>query len=164
MKNNIDGVVIRTYKPEDIDYIIKRHREIYDIEYGFGSEFGDYVEKYVNEFNEKHDDTKENIWVAEMKGKPVGVIALVRADEISAMLRWFLIEPEMRGKGLGHRLMETFMNFCREKDYKHVFLWTVDKLKVARHLYSKYGFKLTETKVNDSWGNHIIEERWDLHL
>lgn len=80
------------------------------------------------------------------------------------MLRWFLIEPEMRGKGLGHRLMETFMNFCREKDYKHVFLWTVDKLKVARHLYSKYGFKLTETKVNDSWGNHIIEERWDLHL
>lgn len=113
--NNIDDVLIRTYKPVDIDYIIKRHREIYYKEYGFGSQFGDYVEKYVNEFNKKHDDTKENIWIAESKGK-------------------------------------------------HVFLWTVDKLQTARHLYSKYGFKLRETKVNNSWGENIIEERWDLYI
>jgi len=148
--NNIDDAVIRIYKPEDIDYIIKRHREIYYKEYGFGPEFGDYVEKYVNEFNKKHDDTKENIWIAELKGKQVGVIALVKADEDTVMLRWFLIEPEMRGKGLGHKLMDIFMNFCREEEYKHVFLWTVHKLQTARHLYSKYGFKLTETKLNNS--------------
>lgn len=162
--DNLVDVVVRTYKPEDIAYIIKRHREIYDDEYGFGQEFGYYIEKYVREFDGNHDETQENIWIAEMNGKPTGVIALVRATDAAAQLRWFLIEPEMRGKGLGRKLMDRIMDFCNEKNYKHVFLWTVDKLEAARHLYKSYGFNLTEIKENNSWGNNITEERWDLHL
>ena len=35
----LNPVTIRAYEPKDIDYIINRHRELYDAEYGFGSEF-----------------------------------------------------------------------------------------------------------------------------
>jgi N-acetylglutamate synthase-like GNAT family acetyltransferase len=159
------SVLIRSYHKDDVDYIIDRHRELYDKEYGFSSEFVDYVEKYVKEFDKSHDETKENIWIAETGGKRVGMIALVKAAEDTAQLRWFLIEPEMRGKGLGHRLMKTLIDFSKEKGYRHVFLWTVDILKAARHLYEYYGFKLTETVKNDVWtGDVILEERWDLEL
>ncbi|HOO12039.1 MAG TPA: hypothetical protein PK684_03695 [Bacillota bacterium] len=66
----MDGpVLIRSYKKEDIDYIIERHRELYDKEYGFSSEFVDYVEKYVKEFDKGHDEARENIWIAEADGK-----------------------------------------------------------------------------------------------
>lgn len=66
----MDGpVLIRSYKKEDIDYIIERHRELYDKEYGFSSEFVDYVEKYVKEFDKDHDEARENIWIAEADGK-----------------------------------------------------------------------------------------------
>jgi len=157
-------VMIRTYRPEDLDYIITRHREVYGAEYGFNSVFGDYVEEYVRKFNECHDSTKENIWVAEEKGKPVGVIALVRVDDNTAQLRWFLVEPEMRGRGLGHRLMRTAIGFCKEKGYKHVYLLTVDILETARHLYRHYGFNLTHTEANASWGRKLYEERWDMFL
>jgi N-acetylglutamate synthase-like GNAT family acetyltransferase len=161
-----DGsLLIRSYRKDDVDYIIDRHRELYDKEYGFSSDFVDYVEKYVKEFDKNHDETKENIWIAEAGGKRVGMIALVKAAEDTAQLRWFLIEPEMRGKGLGHRLMKTLIDFSKEKGYKHIFLWTVDILKAARHLYKYYGFKLTETVENDVWTDDVIlEERWDLEL
>jgi N-acetylglutamate synthase-like GNAT family acetyltransferase len=165
-KEHMDGsILIRSYKKEDIDYIIERHRELYDKEYGFSSEFVDYVEKYVKEFDKNHDEARENIWIAEADGKRVGMIAIVKAGDETAQLRWFLIEPEMRGKGLGHRLMKTVIDFCKEKGYRHVFLWTADILAAARHLYQVYGFALTETVPNDTWTDDVInEERWDLHL
>lgn len=163
----LDGicpVTIRTYEPQDLEYIINRHRELYDLEYGFGSEFSDYVEKYVLKFDEHHDESKENIWIAEAEGKPIGMIAIVSVDASTAQLRWFLIEPHMRGIGLGYKLMKTAVDFCREKNYKHVFLWTVSILEAARSLYKHFSFKLTESKANESWGEHLMEERWDLEL
>lgn len=161
----VSPVKIRRFESEEIEHIIKRHRELYDLEYGFSSSFGDYVEKTVREFAKNHDESRENIWVAEDHGKVAGEIAIVRVDEDTAQLRWFLIEPEMRGKGLGHELMKTVVDFCKEKNYKHVFLWTVNILGAARHLYKSYGFKLTETQENSTWCKEVInEERWDLEL
>jgi DNA-binding MarR family transcriptional regulator/GNAT superfamily N-acetyltransferase len=160
-----EPIKVRTYKPEDIEYIIKRHRELYKNEYGFTSEFGDYVEKYVIEFDKYHDEIRENIWIAEVSGRPVGVIAIVKVDEFTAQLRWFLIEPEMRSKGLGHKLLQIAIDFCKEKNYKKVLLWTVDKLVTARHLYSSYGFTLTASEENRTWTSDVIkEERWDFIL
>lgn len=161
---SINPVTIRSYRKEDLGYIIGRHRALYASEYGFSSEFSDYVEKYVLKFDEHHDPDKENIWIGEADGKPVGMIALVRIDDVTAQLRWFLIEPEMRGMGLGHMLMDTVMNFCKEKGYTHVFLWTVNILEAARALYSRFGFQLTESKANYTWNGNLLEERWDLYM
>ncbi|KUO70420.1 MAG: hypothetical protein APF77_15685 [Clostridia bacterium BRH_c25] len=162
MNNNL--ITIRTYKQGEAEYIINRHRELYESEYGFGSVFSDYVEKYVHKFDKHHDENKENIWIAEADGKPVGMIAIVKADELTAQLRWFLIEPDMRGFGLGYKLVKTVIDFCREKEYKHVFLLTISILEAARSLYKRFGFELTESKANDDWGRHLTEERWDLDL
>lgn len=162
--DGINPITIRTYKAKDVEYVINRHRELYGMEYGFKAEFSDYVEKYVLKFEEHHDESKENIWIAEAGGKPVGMIAIVKADDNTAQLRWFLIEPEMRGLGLGYKLMNTVMDFCKQKGYKHVFLWTVSILEAARILYKRFGFELTESKDNDSWGVHLTEERWDMYM
>jgi len=120
----------------------------------------------VLEFNKKHDENKENIWIAELNGKRIGVIAVAKGDnDYAAQLRWFLIEPIMRGKGLGHKLVKTALNFCKEENYKHIFLWTADVLKTARHIYGSYGFKLTETVPNKEWTDkEVLEEKWEMDL
>lgn len=162
---SFNSVKIRNFNFTDIEYIVKSHRDLYKAEYNFTSEFSDYVEIYVNKFNDHYDKTKENIWIAESSGVPVGVIAIVKVDACTAQLRWFLIEAEMRGKGLGSTLMKTAIDFCKEKNYKHVLLWTVNILETARHLYKSFGFNLTESIDNNTWTNHLIkEERWDLYL
>jgi DNA-binding MarR family transcriptional regulator/GNAT superfamily N-acetyltransferase len=168
IKNTLlDGlkpISIRTFTPKDIDYIIDRHRALYEAEFGFTSEFGDYVEEYVKKFMENFDASRETIWIAEENGVSVGVIAIVKADDITAQLRWFLIEPELRGRGLGHKLMNAAVDFSRDEGYKHIFLWTVNILAPARHLYKEHGFSLTEQKEHELWGHHLTEERWDLSL
>lgn len=161
----INPVSIRDFESKDIGYIIDRHRELYEREYGFSPVFGDYVAEAVSKFAAAYDKERENIWIAEAEGETAGVIALVRVDDETAQLRWFLMEPRMRSKGIGHALMKTLMDFCRAKNYSHVFLWTVSLLGAARHLYESYGFRLTETHENNSWSREpITEERWDAYL
>lgn len=162
--DDLNPVTLRAFQSKDIEFIIRRHRDLYEIEYGFNSEFGDYVEEYVLKFNEYHDETREKIWIAEANGTTVGVIAIVKVDDSTAQLRWFLIEPQMRHRGLGHMLMKRAVDFCKEKNYKHILLWTVDVLEAARHLYKSYGFSLTETNKHELWGKYLSEERWDLYL
>ncbi|MDO9509624.1 MAG: GNAT family N-acetyltransferase [Thermovirgaceae bacterium] len=71
-------------------------------------------------------------------------MGVVATDSEPAQLRWFLIEPEFRGFGLGRRLMTTAMDYFREKGFKRVFLWTFDERDATRHLYREYGFLPTE--------------------
>jgi len=164
LTSDINPINIRPFKPKDIDHIIERHMELYSAEYEFDTTFMDYVSEAVYDFVNSYDKDRENIWVAELNGKAIGSIAIVKADNSTAQLRWFLIEPGIRGKGLGKNLMGTVMEFCKEKNYSRVFLWTISNLKAARHLYKYYGFELTETCEHDVWGRHLIEERWDIEL
>lgn len=155
---------IRSFKSKDIDHIIERHMDLYKGEYGFDSTFRGYVSEAIYDFVKSQEKNRENIWVAELNEKVVGSIAIVKVDDSTVQLRWFLIEPDIRGKGLGKQLMTTAIEFCKENNYSKVFLWTISNLKAARHLYKRYGFELTETSEHDIWGKHLIEERWDMQL
>ena len=160
----ISPITIRNFNEADIDYVVSRHRILYEEEYGLSSVFGDYVEIGAHDFISTFDREKECILIPEMNGKPVGSIAIVKSDTGTAQLRYFLLEPETRGRGLGSRLVDMALNFCREKGYKHVFLETISDLETARHIYSSKGFKLTESHENTAWGKTVLSERWDLDL
>lgn len=160
----INPITIRDFSQDDINYVISRHIILYKQEYGLSSAFGDYVKNGVNQFAQHYNKDKECMLIPEMNGQPVGSIVIVKADNETAQLRYFLLEAEVRGRGLGHRLIDMALNFCLEKGYKHVFLETISSLEAARHLYAGKGFTLTKTRKNYSWGNVVLEERWDLNL
>jgi len=164
LSSKLKSINIRTFQPKDIEHILKRHEDLYKAEYGFDSTFVEYVANGIQTFLRKQNKNKENIWVAEYNGIPVGSIAIVKADNFAAQLRWLLIEPEMRGKGLGSKLIKTAISFCKENGYKLIFLWTLSILVDARNLYRRNGFITKETVEHDIWGKYRIEERWDLPL
>jgi peptidyl-dipeptidase Dcp len=82
----------------------------------------------------------------------------------SAQLRYFLIEPEYRGIGLGSKLMNLYMDFLRECGYKASYLWTTHELTTAANLYKRFGFQLTEQKESNAFGKPLQEQRYDLVL
>lgn len=155
-------VAIRMGKPGDLGYIAYRHGVLYTEEYNLDPVF----ERYVLESLMKYADSRQGgeIWVAEADGQVVGFIGLVRIDEETAQLRWFLIEPEFRGIGLGKQLITAALDYCRQKKYKKVFLWTFQGLDVACHLYKSFGFIPTQQAENNIWKQGIMEEKWDLLL
>ena len=153
---------IRTRRPGDAGYIVFRHGVLYEREYELDQVFEKYVLAGLLAFLE--NPAGGEIWLAESEDRIAGFIALVRIDLQTAQLRWFLIEPEFRACGLGRRLMDKLMAFCRQQGYQHIFLWTFQGLDAATHLYEQYGFRLTEEKPNNTWKNQLTEQRWDLKL
>ncbi len=160
MKN----LTIRTeLKPGDIGQIIHLHGKIYGEEYGYGMGFEGYVAESMGEFCKIFEPDKGGVWVCEDGDRMVGFLALVNRDR-SAQLRYFVLEKEYRGKGLGKQLMDRFMDRVSNLNYKHIYLLTSNDLPAAAALYRRYGFALTSEESSDTFGKPVILQRYDLHL
>lgn len=159
------NIKIRPYQEMDIAYVIDRQLSLYESERQFTTEiWKKYLTQGVISLVEKFDSKKDCMFILECDGNAAGCIAITHVQEGVAQLRYFFVEPELRGIGAGTSLLNMALDFCREKGYAHVFLWTVSAQESARMLYKKAGFKLTESSENDTWGVSVLEEKWDLDL
>ena len=161
---SLADVSIRTeLRHGDMGYVIYLHGLLYGKEYNYGIQFESYVAKGLHEFYENYDPKRSRVWVCEHKqsGKMIGFLLLMDRGD-AAQLRYFLIEPEYRGIGLGSKLMNLYMDFMRECGYKKSYLWTTNELHPAISLYKKFGFTLTEEKESTAFGKPLTEQRYDL--
>ncbi|MCF6245724.1 MAG: helix-turn-helix domain-containing GNAT family N-acetyltransferase [Desulfobacula sp.] len=155
---------LRSHRSGDIGYITYRHAIFYSQAHGFDTSFDAYVATGLSEFVMQYDSQKEHLWVAEDGQIPVGSIAIVNTGENVAQLRWFLIEPTVQGNGLGKKMLDEALKFCKRQNYQKIILWTVSNLDAARHLYGQSGFQLTTTRTHQIWGQELTEELWEIHL
>jgi GNAT superfamily N-acetyltransferase len=159
-----EAFTLRTHlKPGDVGTVVRLHGLIHAAECGFDPTFEAYVAAPLADFV-RRASPRERLWLAERDGRVVGCIAIVASSDEVAQLRWFLVDPAARGAGLGRRLLDESLAFCREKGYASVVLWTVDSLKAAAHLYRAVGFAKTEEKPGRMWGVDVVEEKYELRL
>ena len=157
-------ILIRTdVRPGDIGAVVQMHGLIYASEYGFNSRFEAYVAGPLSEFVLKNSP-RERLWIAERECKLVGCVAIVEAGDHVAQLRWYLVDPAIRGTGLGSRLLNQALGFCREAGYRSVMLWTVRALVGAARLYQTAGFRKVEQAPGNDWGVEVMEEKYELQL
>jgi len=161
---SLDDIFIRTeLQPGDIGYVIHMHGRLYGKEYDYGVQFETYVAKGLCEFYEKYVPQRNHVWICEHNNRMIGFLLLMDRGQ-TAQLRYFLIEPEYRGIGLGSKLLKLYMGFLRECGYKSSYLWTTHELETAASLYRRLGFQLSEEKVSTSFGKPLREQRYDLIL
>lgn len=161
-KISLDDISIRTeLRPGDIGYVTYMHGALYSREYDYGIQFESYVAKGLCEFHEKYTPERNRIWACEHNGRMIGFLLLMDRGH-AAQLRYFLIEPEYRGIGLGSNLMDLYMSFLRECGYRESYLWTTHELSTAAYLYQQHGFKLSEEKESTAFGKPLREQRYDL--
>jgi len=167
MESNLiyKNISIRTWlKSGDLGYVIYRHGKLYNEENDYGIAFEAYVASGLAEFYLLYDSEKDCVWVCEDDDKIIGFLALVHRSKETAQLRYFYLEPEYRGIGLGNKLMFLFMDFLKKKGYKSAYLWTTNEQAAATLLYRRYGFELAEEKESNAFGKPLIEQRFDLTL
>lgn len=157
-------VTIRRYRAGDEEYIIRRHEELYRKEYALSAVFADYVDRGVRKLATHLDPAKECILIPEMAGQPMGSIAIAHVDDQTAQLRYFLLEPQARGHGLGLQLVAAALDFARKAGYTQIFLETISALTTARTIYSRAGFRLVHEEPHAKWGPDVVEERWEMAL
>ncbi len=159
-----DVITIRPFTQSDIEYVISRHKTLYYAERHLSGTFSAYVDEIVYRFVEKFNPQTDCLKILECNGVPAGSIAVAKADDSTAQLRFFMLEPEMRQRGYGNRLMDMALEFCRDKGYKKVFLLTITAQVIARHIYEKHGFRRVSSNDKSEWGDGVVEECWELEL
>ena len=160
-----ENLWIRDFVDDDLDAIIQGQKDLYAREYNLNTDiWRSYMVEAVQDFANRFNPEQDCMLVAEYNGKVSGGAAITHIDEETAQFRFFYLDESLRGKGIGRKLFDLTLEFCQERNYRRVILWTFDTLAAARHLYEEKGFVITEKKQHADWGPLLTEEKWEQEL
>ncbi|WP_053772901.1 GNAT family N-acetyltransferase [Halorubrum tropicale] len=147
------------YIPGVVARLTELHTTYYGELWELGPQFEAEMAEGIAEFVGRYDPEADGLWTvvdeaATVKG---GIVIDSRdIEEEGAQLRYFILDSTLHGQGLGRELLERAMEFCHEDGYDRVFLWTVDELEAAIHLYREFGFEPTDTiDMHTSWETDV---------
>lgn len=157
---------ITSYVPGVIGRVAEMQAIYYERVWHMGVEFEALAAEGMATFMRSFDPARDGLWVIEDAGRIVGSIVIVGNDATFNLprLRWFFIEPEYHGMGLGNQMLDAALDFCREVGHKKLILTTFAGLDLARHLYEKAGFRLTHEEHGSMWGTPRTEQVFELDL
>ena len=164
--------VLRGLQPGELGWVVARHGALYAAEYGWDQRFEALVARIAADCVDELDASRENAWIAEWQGVPMGCVFLVQARDDHtrkpvpgvAQLRLLLVEPAARGQGIGSRLVEECHRFAADAGYSRVRLWTHSMLVAARAIYQGAGYRLMSSKPHHSFGHAMVGEVWEKAL
>ncbi len=150
------------YVPGLAGRIVELHATYYSREIGFGAVFEAAVAGGLADFVPRLDKPANEIWSVASGGAILGSIAIDGEDLGSsrAHLRWYYLDPALRGTGTGRALLTAALNFCDRHAFGETHLWTIKGLDAARALYERHGFTLEEEYAGAQWGKQVIEQRF----
>ena len=144
--------VRRELRPGDLGEVVAHHGRVYRPEFGVDSTFEAHVCASVAAAGKRgFPRPGEGIWIVERDGRHAGSLALTDEGE-RGCVRWFVLDPELRGHGLGRRLVGELVAEARDAGYDGLYLETFSDLRAAAHIYRSHGFELTSTETGPRWG------------
>ena len=161
-------IEIGGYAPGALGAIVQLHGAYYARHWGFGTYFEAKVAADLAAFLTPDD----RLWCARQEDRVVGALAIDGSHggtsgppgKTDAHLRWFIVAQALQGRGLGRRLLQAALAFCRAREFRSVYLWTFAGLDPARRLYEAQGFRLAEEAPAATWGKTVTEQRFVLDI
>lgn len=164
LQMNASELTVRLAQPDDHDWIIAAHGDVYAKEFGFDSRFQNSISEKVRSFLDLISPFNR-IWIGLVGGERVASIAVSERPSRVAFLNFVLTLPEHRGKGVGFAMMQLAINHARGHSFLEVQLETYSCLIDARALYGRLNFRLTEVVPEQvAYGKRFDQEFWTLKL
>ena len=79
-----------------------------------------------------------------------GFAPLTGAEQDTCELRKMYFKSELRGLGVGTRLLNLCLDEAASAGFRHCYLETMDNMEQAQNLYGKYGFKYLDKPMGDT--------------
>jgi ribosomal protein S18 acetylase RimI-like enzyme len=100
-------------------------------------------------------------WVADHDGAVIGMIGVQRLSDNSAEMRRLRVREAYRRRGVGTRLMQHAIAFCREMQYLKVVLDVRIERSPAISMFDNFGFLHSRERVID--GRKLLDFYLDLY-
>lgn len=161
-----EATIRRELRPGDLGAIIAHHGRMYLDQYGLDPSFEAHVAASVAAAGKRgFPAAGEGIWIVERDGEHAGSIGLTNEGDGLAMVRWVVLDPELRGQGLGRRLVGEVLALAEAAGYRRVALETFSDLTSAARIYRSAGFEVVSEDRRPRWGRtDITYQRYELEL
>lgn len=150
-------ISIRSHRPEDIPTltaIMVNAFEGVSIDQGIENVFGqinghDWKWRKARHLADDLQRDPEGIFVAESDGRIVGFVStwMDREAGIGHIPNISLV-PDMRGQGLGRRLLELALDRFRQAGMTHAKIETLVQNEIGNHLYRSVGFEEVARQIH----------------
>ncbi len=148
-------VVIREIKLEDnlvVAQIIKKVLE----DFGVPKEGSAYADASLNNMFEAYNNPKSVYYVVELNNRIVGGAGIAPLDNfdgnVCELQKMYFLE-EVRGKGIGSKMIKHCLQAAKELGFDKCYLETMPYMKAAQSLYQKNGFSYLNNPLGDT-GHH----------
>ncbi|HEY0376937.1 MAG TPA: GNAT family N-acetyltransferase [Pyrinomonadaceae bacterium] len=107
-------------------------------------------EGYASFMGTQLEEADKAVLVADDKGEVIGyAYAAIEGYDYMALrgpagvLHDIIVDPEHRGRGIGHLLLEATLKFLRSRSVPRVVLSTAEQNEAAQRLFARMGFRRT---------------------
>jgi GNAT superfamily N-acetyltransferase len=162
-----DVTIRRSFVPADAGAIVELHRLVYPPEYGVDETFVDDIAITLADLEATgFPGPGEGAWLVDGDdGRLVGSLMLSDEGDGEGRVRLFLLDPALRGRGLGRLLLGELLELARDFGYERLTLATFADLRAAAHLYREAGFELVHEERAPRWGrNDFRYQHYELRL
>ena len=152
--------LIREIRPSDNEQIGEIVRSVL-LEFGMPKVGSAYEDESLNALSDHYTGTKEIYFVVEKDNRIVGGAGIKKLDNYEGNvceLQKMYFRPEIRGFGLGSKLIQLCLEKARSFRYTACYLETMPFMKVARKLYRNIGFTDLQKPLGDT--GHYACQRW----
>lgn len=133
--------ILREIQPKDNKQVENVIRTCL-IEFGANHEGTAWADPDLGRFSEIYNTEGNKYWVIEDENEKilggVGIGNLEGTDKICELQKMYCL-PEIRGKGLSHKLMDIALKYAKQY-YKKCYLETLPNMIAAQKFYEKYDF------------------------
>lgn len=150
------------WQPGLVGRAVEMHATYYSQTVDFGAFFEATVASGLGDLVSRFGTKRNNAWSAIIDGKIVGTV-FIDGEDLGmnrAHLRAFIVDGNVRGGGIGRKLLTQAMDFVDAQEFDETHLWTFKGLDAARRAYESFGFILEEEFIGTQWGKEMTEQRF----
>lgn len=142
---------LRPYKKDDARGVKDLILTILSKEYPFDKSA--YSDSDLDKIGQTYGGARDVFFIIKEDGEIVGTAGIKEETKDEALLRRLFVDLKHRKRGYGTELLESAINFCKEKYYKRIYFRCTDRMSDAMKLCLKKGF--VEAEVLDISGFQI---------
>jgi ribosomal protein S18 acetylase RimI-like enzyme len=139
-------------QPEIITYNPKYKTDFISLNTAWLQEYF-FVEQHdIDVFNAVEEtiiQTGGEIFFCLIANEVAGTVAMQKVNETTFEMAKLAVNKKFQGQNIGKILIETCIDFAKQKNAKTIMLMSSTKLDVALHLYKKYNFIEVPLDEND---------------